>query len=268
MDNTAGFGIVQSLIPYTEESSYGRAFLVGLINTLMVAGIGIVLATILGFFVGVARLSTNWLVSKIAWAYVEVMRNIPLLLQLFFWYFTVLRPLPAPVDSLSPDGSWQHAIVGERDLGRRPGLRSPRSLRHGLEIKDRTTKSSASTNGDWRTTRPPVAALPPTGETDRRPSIHRLARSRMFCRRSRGRGRRGITGERAPGRCMGRSSMARRVHKDLVCFPARQPRQPTIADEGGLACRQRVRATLPDRSLGGPGPVTAAPSDVRILDHE
>ena len=102
MDNTAGFGIVQSLIPYTEESSYGRAFLVGLINTLMVAGIGIVLATILGFFVGVARLSTNWLVSKIAWAYVEVMRNIPLLLQLFFWYFTVLRPLPAPVDSLSP----------------------------------------------------------------------------------------------------------------------------------------------------------------------
>lgn len=102
MDNTAGFGIVQSLIPYTEESSYGRAFLVGLINTLMVAGIGIVLATILGFFVGVARLSTNWLVSKLAWTYVEVMRNIPLLLHLFFWYFTVLRPLPAPADSLSP----------------------------------------------------------------------------------------------------------------------------------------------------------------------
>jgi general L-amino acid transport system permease protein len=102
MDNTAGFGIVQSLIPYTEESSYGRAFLVGLINTLMVAGIGIVLATILGFFVGVARLSSNWLVSRLAWTYVEVMRNIPLLLQLFFWYFTVLRPLPPPADSLSP----------------------------------------------------------------------------------------------------------------------------------------------------------------------
>ncbi|WP_293329247.1 amino acid ABC transporter permease [Parvibaculum sp.] len=102
MDNTAGFGIVQSLIPYTEESSYGRAFLVGLINTLMVAGIGIVLATILGFFVGVARLSSNWLVSRLAWTYVEVMRNIPLLLQLFFCYFTVLRPLPPPADSLSP----------------------------------------------------------------------------------------------------------------------------------------------------------------------
>ncbi len=102
MDNTAGFGIVQSLIPYTEESSYGRAFLVGLINTLMVAGIGIVLATILGFVIGVARLSGNWLVSRLAWTYVEVMRNIPLLLHLFFWYFTVLRPLPAPVDSLSP----------------------------------------------------------------------------------------------------------------------------------------------------------------------
>ena len=102
MDHTAGFGIVQSLIPYTEESSYGRAFLVGLLNTLLVAGIGIVLATVLGFVIGVARLSTNWLVSRLAWTYVEVMRNIPLLLHLFFWYFTVLRPLPPPGDSVSP----------------------------------------------------------------------------------------------------------------------------------------------------------------------
>ena len=102
MDNTAGFGIVQSFIPYTEESSYGRAFLVGLVNTLVIAGIGIVLATLLGFIIGVARLSTNWLVSRLAWTYVEVMRNIPLLLQLFFWYFAILRPLPPPASSLSP----------------------------------------------------------------------------------------------------------------------------------------------------------------------
>lgn len=102
MTNTAGFGIVQSFIPYTEESSYGRAFLVGLVNTLVIAVVGIVLATLLGFVIGVARLSTNWLLSKLAWTYIEVMRNIPLLLQLFFWYFAILRPLPPPAVSLSP----------------------------------------------------------------------------------------------------------------------------------------------------------------------
>lgn len=94
LDRTAGFGIIQRMIDYTEASSYGRALLVGLLNTLVVAGLGIVFATILGFIVGVARLSSNWLVSRTATAFVEILRNIPLLLQLFFWYFVVLRNLP------------------------------------------------------------------------------------------------------------------------------------------------------------------------------
>lgn len=102
LDTTAGFGIIQTLIPYTEQSSYGRAFLVGLLNTLVVAVIGIVLSTMLGFIVGVARLSRNWLLATLAAAYVEIMRNIPLLLHLFFWYFVVLRPLPGPLQSLEP----------------------------------------------------------------------------------------------------------------------------------------------------------------------
>ncbi|HUD52541.1 ABC transporter permease subunit, partial [Parvibaculum sp.] len=92
LSNTAGFGVVQTLIPYSEESSYGRAFLVGLCNTLLVAALGTVLAVLLGFVVGVARLSTNWLVAKLAAAYVETLRNVPLLLQLFFWYFAILQP--------------------------------------------------------------------------------------------------------------------------------------------------------------------------------
>ncbi len=108
-DSAAGFPISQSLIRYSEDpsvfgaafSSYGRAFWVGLLNTLLVAGIGIVLATILGFSVGVARLSKNYLVAKIAYWYVEIVRNLPLLLQLLFWYNAVVKALPAVVDSLA-----------------------------------------------------------------------------------------------------------------------------------------------------------------------
>ena len=95
-------GSAATLIPYSEQSSYGRAFLVGLLNTLVVAVIGIVFATLLGFLIGVLRLSNNWLIAKLAAAYVEVMRNIPLLLHLFFWYFAVLRPLPGPSESIEP----------------------------------------------------------------------------------------------------------------------------------------------------------------------
>jgi len=102
LSSTAGFGIIQTLIPYSEASSYGRAFLVGLTNTLAVAIPGIGLAVVLGFLVGVARLSNNWLVAKLAATYVEVLRNLPLLLQLFFWYFAVLRPMPALDEALSP----------------------------------------------------------------------------------------------------------------------------------------------------------------------
>ena len=98
----AGFGIAQSLIDYDESSSFGRAFVVGLLNTLLAAGIGILLATVIGFVVGIARLSSNWLIAQLAAVYVETLRNIPLLLQLFFWYFGVLRALPSPRQSLSP----------------------------------------------------------------------------------------------------------------------------------------------------------------------
>jgi len=101
LDNAAGFGILQSLIPYDETYSYGRTFLVGLLNTLLVAGLGILFATLLGFFIGVARLSKNWLLARLATVYIETFRNIPLLLQIMFWYFAVLRPLPRPRQSLS-----------------------------------------------------------------------------------------------------------------------------------------------------------------------
>ena len=96
LNNTAGFDISQTLIPFSAAgSTYGDAFIVGLLNTLLVSAIGIVLATFLGFAVGIARLSKNWIVAKVAMVYVEVIRNIPLLLQLLFWYNAVLGPLAA-----------------------------------------------------------------------------------------------------------------------------------------------------------------------------
>lgn len=101
LDNNAGFGISQHLIDYKESDTYGRVFVIGLLNTLLVSVIGIVLATILGFILGVARLSPNWLVSKLATVYIETFRNIPPLLQIFFWYFAVFLPLPGPRDSLN-----------------------------------------------------------------------------------------------------------------------------------------------------------------------
>lgn len=101
LDQTAGFGVNQSLIPYSESDTYGRVFLVGLLNTLLVSGIGIVLATILGFFVGLARLSPNWLVARLAGGYVELIRNLPLLFQILFWYLAVLGTLPGPRQSIS-----------------------------------------------------------------------------------------------------------------------------------------------------------------------
>ncbi len=94
LSREAGFEIAEKAIAYEPSDTYGRAFLVGLFNTLTVAALGIVFATVLGTLVGIARLSSNWLVSKLASVYVEVMRNIPLLLQLFVWYgiFTELLP--------------------------------------------------------------------------------------------------------------------------------------------------------------------------------
>ncbi|HLW91153.1 MAG TPA: amino acid ABC transporter permease [Roseiarcus sp.] len=103
-DQTAGFDINQKLIPYTPQSTYGRAFWVGLWNTALVGALGIVLATPLGFAVGIARLSRNWILAKAAMVYVEIMRNTPLLLQLLFWYNAVLKNLPSPRQSISLGG--------------------------------------------------------------------------------------------------------------------------------------------------------------------
>jgi general L-amino acid transport system permease protein len=96
LDKPAGFDISQTLIPYSSTSTYGRVFWVGLTNTLLVAVLGIVLATVLGFVIGLARLSPNWLIAKLATVYVETVRNIPLLLQLLAWYVTLLISLPSP----------------------------------------------------------------------------------------------------------------------------------------------------------------------------
>ncbi|ENA0610920.1 amino acid ABC transporter permease [Enterobacter bugandensis] len=96
LDRSAGFGIVQHLIDYQEGDTYGRVFVVGLLNTLLVSALCIVFASILGFFIGLARLSENWLLRKLSTIYIETFRNIPPLLQIFFWYFAVLRNLPGP----------------------------------------------------------------------------------------------------------------------------------------------------------------------------
>ncbi|MGD8230456.1 amino acid ABC transporter permease [Vibrio sp. TRT 1302] len=97
----AGFGIGLTLIEYNETFSYGRTFMVGLLNTALVSFFGIILATVIGFLMGIARLSSNWLVSRFAAVYIETFRNIPLLLQIFFWYFAVLQALPPARQSLS-----------------------------------------------------------------------------------------------------------------------------------------------------------------------
>lgn len=96
----SGFDIAQTLIPYTSDSTYQRAFFVGLLNTIFVSAIGIFFATIIGFIVGIARLSKNFLVRRVASVYVETLRNIPLLLQLLFWYQAVLSTLPSPRGSV------------------------------------------------------------------------------------------------------------------------------------------------------------------------
>ncbi len=98
----ASFEIGESLISYSAASTYGRALLVGALNTIKVAFIGVVITILLGTIIGVARLSTNWLVSKLATLYVEVMQDIPVLLQLFFWYAIFYETLPSPQQALNP----------------------------------------------------------------------------------------------------------------------------------------------------------------------
>lgn len=117
---TAGFDIDQTLISYSAQTStYGRAFWVGLLNTLLVSALGIVFATTLGFLIGIGRLSHNWLLAHLAAAYVETIRNIPLLLQLLFWYNAVLKALPELRDS--------HVLIGGVYLSNR-GLYVPKPI--------------------------------------------------------------------------------------------------------------------------------------------
>ena len=101
LSERSGFDILQSLIPFSLDSTYGRTFVVGLLNTILITILGIFFATILGFIVGIARLSNNWLVARIATVYIEVFRNVPLLIQILFWYFVVLRAMPSARDSHS-----------------------------------------------------------------------------------------------------------------------------------------------------------------------
>ncbi len=102
LGTTAGFGINQILfLDYSETSSYGKALLAGLLNTIVLSLAGIVLATIIGFIIGIMRLSHNWVISQLAYWYVEFFRNVPLLLQIFVWYHVVLKPLPGPRQSLT-----------------------------------------------------------------------------------------------------------------------------------------------------------------------
>ncbi|CUB03607.1 amino acid ABC transporter permease [Marinomonas fungiae] len=118
LNEPAGFPILIHLIDYTEANSYGRAFVVALINTILISLIGIIFATIIGVVMGLARLSQNWLVARLATVYIETLRNIPLLLQMFFWYFAVLAALPHPRDSI---------IFGDFLLNKR-GVYSPNPI--------------------------------------------------------------------------------------------------------------------------------------------
>jgi general L-amino acid transport system permease protein len=106
MANTAGFDVSQNLIPYSGSDTYTRVFLVGLLNTLLVAVIGIFFATIIGFLVALGRLSPNWLLSRLSGAYVELVRNLPVLFQILFWYLAVLSALPSPRQSIALFGSF------------------------------------------------------------------------------------------------------------------------------------------------------------------
>ena len=111
--NTSGFEIGESIIPYRPTDTYGRAYVVGLLNTLQVSVVGIILATILGVIVGVARLSTNWLVNRLAAVYIEIIRNTPLLVQLVFIYFGVFFQLPPVAETITLPG---HIFANQRGI--------------------------------------------------------------------------------------------------------------------------------------------------------
>ena len=122
LNNTAGFDVSQSLIPYSGSDTYTRVFLVGLLNTLLVSIIGIFFATVIGFLVALGRLSPNWVLSRISGGYVELIRNLPVLFQILFWYLAVLSALPNPRQSISLFGSF---FLSNR------GLVVPKPIAHG-----------------------------------------------------------------------------------------------------------------------------------------
>jgi general L-amino acid transport system permease protein len=122
--NTAGFDVSQSLIPYAGSDTYTRVFFVGLLNTLLVSLIGIFFATLIGFIVALGRLSPNWLLARISGGYVELVRNLPLLFQILFWYLAVLAALPNPRQSVALFGSFflnNRGLIIPRPIGE-PGL--------------------------------------------------------------------------------------------------------------------------------------------------
>lgn len=107
LNGRAGFDLSQTLVPFTSDSTYGRALYVGFLNTVLIAVVGIITASILGFMIGIGRLSRNWIIRKLCTTYVEVFRNIPPLLVIFFWYFGVLSVLPSVRESIAlPFGSF------------------------------------------------------------------------------------------------------------------------------------------------------------------
>jgi general L-amino acid transport system permease protein len=124
LNNTAGFDVSLNLIPYSGSDTYTRVFLVGLLNTLLVSIIGIFFATVIGFMVALGRLSPNWLLSRISGGYVELIRNLPLLFQILFWYLAVLAALPNPRQSVSIFGAFflsNRGLVVPKPIGN-PGF--------------------------------------------------------------------------------------------------------------------------------------------------
>ncbi|MGY2806486.1 amino acid ABC transporter permease [Bradyrhizobium sp. USDA 4506] len=124
LKNNAGFDVSLNLIPYSGSDTYTRVFFVGLFNTLLVAGIGIVFATMIGFIIALCRLSPNWLLARLGEIYVEIVRNLPLLFQLLFWYLAVLAALPGPRQSISLFNAFflsNRGLVIPRPIGE-PGL--------------------------------------------------------------------------------------------------------------------------------------------------
>ena len=120
LNNTAGFDVSQSLIPYSGSDTYARVLLVGLLNTILVSVIGIIFATMIGFIVALGRLSPNWLMSRVAGGYVELIRNLPVLFQMLFWYLAVLAALPGPRQSVSLFGAFflnNRGLIIPRPIG-------------------------------------------------------------------------------------------------------------------------------------------------------